>query len=64
LKWSADEDKKSLVSVQQALSHFTPALKKIDGLNNIQRIVCGGCLDFKVIISLPAEKYAEWVPIK
>ena len=63
LKWSADDDKKSLVSTQQTLSLFIPALKNIDGLKSVQRIVCGGCLDYKVIIALSAEKFQAWVNI-
>ena len=48
LKWSPDDDKKSLAAVQQALNVFLPAIKKIDGVKSVQRIVCGGCLDYKV----------------
>jgi len=61
LKWSPDDDKKSLASVQQTLNDFLLALKSINGVKSVQRIVCGGCLDYKVIISLPAEKFADWV---
>jgi hypothetical protein len=63
LKWSPDDNKKSLASVQQTLVVFLPALKAINGVKSVQRIVCGGCLDYKVIISLPAEKFADWVCI-
>ena len=48
LKWSPDNDKKSLANVQQSLNVFLPAIKKIDGVMSVQRIVCGGCLDYKV----------------
>ena len=51
LKWSPDNDKKSLAAVQQSLNIFLPAIKKIDGVQSVQRIVCGGCLDYKVINS-------------
>lgn len=61
LKWSPDDNKKSLASVQQTLVVFTNALKKIDGVKSVQRIVCGGCLDYKVITALSADKYAAWV---
>ena len=63
LKWSPDDDKKSLASVQQVVNSLISSIKSIDGVKNVQRIVCGGCLDYKVIISLPAEKFAEWVCI-
>ena len=60
LKWSADNNKKSLTSVQQTLSVFKPALSKIAGLKSVQRVVCGGCLDYKVVIALKAEEWAKW----
>lgn len=61
LKWTPDHDKKSLATVQQTLNKFGASLKKIDGVKGVQRVVCGGCLDFKVIVSLPAEKWGAWV---
>jgi len=64
MKWSADEDKKSLASAQQSLSLFTTAIKKIDGVKSIQRVVCGGCLDFKVVVALDAAKYGAWEEAK
>lgn len=48
LKWSRDNDLKSLAAVQESLNAFLPAIKKIDGVQSVQRIVCGGCLDYKV----------------
>ena len=60
-KWSGDDEKKSLASAQQTLSLFAPALKNVDGLKNVQRIVCGGCLDFKVIVAVSADKFGAWV---
>jgi hypothetical protein len=29
-------------------------------LKSVQRIVCGGCLDYKVIVSLSASEFANW----
>lgn len=61
LKWTPDNEKKSLATVQQTLDKFGASLKKVDGVKGVQRIVCGGCLDYKVIVSLPADKWAAWV---
>lgn len=47
-KWSPDNDKASLVAAQKALEAVLPEIKKIDGVQNVERVVCGGCLDFKV----------------
>ena len=48
MKWSADEDKKSLVAAQKALEDVLPAVRAIPGFKSVQRVVCGGRLDFKV----------------
>jgi hypothetical protein len=61
LKWSDDFDKASLTSVQQLLKKISPALSKIEGVKNVQRVVCGGCHDYKVIVALAADKFADWV---
>jgi len=59
-KWSADNDKKSLQELQKVLDEYKSEIKKIDGLKGVQRVVCGGCLDFKVIISLPESNFGDW----
>lgn len=59
-KWSPENDKKSLAVAQQTLVLFQSALASIDGVKSVQRIVCGGCLDFNVIIALPADKFGSW----
>lgn len=48
MKWSADEDKASLVAAQAALEAVLPTIKALPGFQSVQRVVCGGCLDFKV----------------
>ena len=60
LKWSGDNDKKSLASVQQTLVVFQNQLKAIPGVKSVQRIVCGGCLDYKVIVALDAAQFGKW----
>ena len=50
MKWSPANDKKSLASVQQTLVLFSKTLKTIPGVKSVQRVVCGGCMDFKVIV--------------
>ena len=59
-KWSADNDKKSLVEAQKALMEVITDVNKVDGVKKTDRVVCGGCLDFKVITSLPADKFGDW----
>eukprot|EP00540_Astrosyne_radiata_P003270 CAMPEP_0116845428 /NCGR_PEP_ID=MMETSP0418-20121206/13262_1 /TAXON_ID=1158023 /ORGANISM="Astrosyne radiata, Strain 13vi08-1A" /LENGTH=112 /DNA_ID=CAMNT_0004476539 /DNA_START=112 /DNA_END=450 /DNA_ORIENTATION=- len=59
-KWKDEDDKASLVAAQKALEEILPEVKAVDGVKSVQRIVCGGCLDFKVITSLPADKFGAW----
>lgn len=60
-KWSGDDDKASLVAAQKALVEVLPTLKQVSGVEKVERIVCGGCLDFKVITRLPAgEAFSAW----
>ncbi|KAL3914941.1 MAG: hypothetical protein SGARI_008302, partial [Bacillariaceae sp.] len=63
-KWSGDDDKKSLQELQKALNEVKAEIKKVDGVKGVQRVVCGGCLDYKVIISLPADKFGAWEEAK
>ncbi|KAL3906541.1 MAG: hypothetical protein SGILL_009229 [Bacillariaceae sp.] len=63
-KWSPEDDKKSLQELQKALAEAVPEIKKVDGVKGVQRVVCGGCMDFKVIVSLPAEKFGAWEEAK
>lgn len=48
MKWSTEEDKASLVAAQAALEAVLPTIKALPGFQSVQRVVCGGCLDFKV----------------
>jgi hypothetical protein len=56
MKWSPDNDKKALQAAQALLTEKLAAIKAIDGVTSVQRVVCGGCMDFKVIIACSADK--------
>ena len=64
MKWSADDDKQSLKSIQLALDTLLPQIKAIEGLASVQRVVCGGCLDFKLVVALPVDKWGAWEATK
>ncbi|CAJ1409393.1 unnamed protein product [Effrenium voratum] len=57
-KWSGDNEKASLTAAQKALEEVLPKVKEVSG--SVQRVVCGGCLDFKVVVKLPAAKFGDW----
>ena len=59
LKWVEDGEKASLAAAQKALDVALPSLKALPGAK-VQRVVCGGCHDFKVITSLPADAFGAW----
>ena len=63
-KWSPDSDKKSLQEAQKLLNDLLKDLKAVDGVKDVQRVVCGGCMDFKVITSLSADKFGAWEAAK
>eukprot|EP00980_Cylindrotheca_fusiformis_P003122 scaffold721_cov131-Cylindrotheca_fusiformis.AAC.12 len=63
-KWSPEDDKKSLKETQQLLNEYLKEIKGVDGVKDVQRIVCGTCMDFKVITSLPVAKFGEWEKTK
>merc|ERR1712003_420186 len=31
-----------------------------EGVQSVQRVVCGGCLDFKVVIKLSTAAFGDW----
>ena len=63
-KWSTDDDKHSLQQAQALLDSVLSDVKAVDGVKQVQRVVCGGCLDFKVIISVSADKFKTWEETK
>ena len=50
----------SLAAAQVLITKHLAALKALDGVKEVKRVVCGGCLDFKVITALDAEKFGAW----
>ena len=59
-KWSGDEDKASLTAVQAILEKHAAALKSVAGVKSVQRVVCGGCQDFKIVTALDAASFGAW----
>ena len=44
-KWNTDE---ALVACQTLLESHLATIKGVKGVKDVQRVVCGGCKDFKV----------------
>jgi len=49
-----------LQEAQKLLASVLDDIKKVDGVKEVQRVVCGGCLDFKVITSVEQPKFGAW----
>merc|ERR1711908_184298 len=47
-------------SLKAANDLLISQLEELKQIGDVKRVVCGGCLDFKVVISAPAEKFGEW----
>lgn len=47
-------------AAQAALDDILADVSAVDGVSSVQRVVCGGCLDFKVVTKLTAAAFGEW----
>lgn len=59
-KWSEDGDKAALVAAQKVLESVAARVKAVPGVKSVQRVVCGGCHDFKVVVALDAGAFGDW----
>ena len=59
-KWSPEDDKASLEAAQQVLAKHLADIKAVKGVKSVQRTVCGGCLDFKVVTSMALDDFNKW----
>ena len=62
-KWKDDGGGKAssqtLVDIADLVDEYLPKLKALEGAQ-VNRAVCGGCLDFKVMVTQPLEGYGPW----
>ena len=59
-KWAEEDDKKTLSAAQAALDARLAQVKAVAGVQSVQRVVCGECQDFKVIVKLDADSFGAW----
>jgi len=60
MKWTEDEEKLSLTQIQEVVDSLNSDISKIEGLETLQRVVCGGCHDYKLIVSVRAKHFEKW----
>mmetsp|Transcript_27449 Transcript_27449/g.45757 ORF Transcript_27449/g.45757 Transcript_27449/m.45757 type:complete len:151 (+) Transcript_27449:40-492(+) len=62
-KWKDDGGGKAssqaLVDIADVVDEFLPKIKELDGVK-VDRQVCGGCLDFKLGITVPLDTFGPW----
>jgi len=63
-KFSPDADNASLMTAQEKLEEVLAEVSSVEGVASVQRVVCGGCHDFKVITKLPQKAFAAWEEAK
>merc|ERR1719473_1819255 len=64
-KYTADAsggpaDSASLKAAEELLQEYLPKLKALPGAE-VTRVMCGGCLDFKVSITQPLEEHGAFM---
>jgi hypothetical protein len=50
----------SLEAIAKVVDELLPEIKKASADATVNRLVCGGCLDFKLMTTVPLEDYGPW----
>lgn len=50
----------SLEAIAKQVDKFLPEIKKASGDITVNRLVCGGCLDFKLMMTVPLDDFGPW----
>ena len=53
-------DSKSLEAIGLVVKEYLPLLKKTSGGAIVNRMICGGCLDFKLKTTVPLGDFGPW----
>ena len=59
-KYAPENDKKALQEAQKIFETYISTLKGLNGFVSLQRVVCGGCFDFKVITVINITNAKLW----
>ena len=47
-------------AIAKVVDELLPEIKKASDDVTVNRLVCGGCLDFKLMTTVPLEDYGKW----
>ncbi len=50
----------SLEAIAKVVDEYLPEIKKISKDVTVNRLVCGGCLDFKLMTTVPLDDFGPW----
>ena len=50
----------SLEAISKVVDEYLPEIKKISEGVTVNRLVCGGCLDFKLMTTVPLDDFGPW----
>jgi hypothetical protein len=60
-KYSGDKsDSESLEAISKVVDEYLPAIKAVSADATVNRLVCGGCLDFKLMTTVPLDDFGPW----
>jgi hypothetical protein len=60
-KYDGDKDTSaSLEAISKVVDEYLPELKKISDDVTVNRLICGGCLDFKLMTTVPLADFGPW----
>ena len=60
-KFTGDKsDSASLEAISKVVDEYLPAIKGVSSGATVNRMICGGCLDFKLMTTVPLEDFGPW----
>lgn len=60
-KYTGDKsDSQSLEAIAAVVDEYLPAIKKVSDEATVNRLVCGACLDFKLMTTVPLADFGPW----
>ena len=60
-KYSGDKaDSTSLESIAKVVNEYLPEIKAVSKDVKVNRLVCGACLDFKLMTTVPLSDFGPW----
>ena len=60
-KYTGDKsDSESLEAIAKVVDEYLPQIKAVSKDATVNRLVCGACLDFKLMTTVPLEDFGPW----